>query len=143
MKILIKRFDKGLPMPEYKTTGAAAFDLACREDVTIKAGEMGYLPLNVAIKFSSNYVGVLVVRSSTHKLGLMPGNGIGIIDSDFCGDEDEYKLIVYNYTKKAVKVERGTRVGQLVIMRKEKMEFVEVDKMKTKNRGGFGSTGKK
>src|SRR3989344_1832500 len=121
-KIKIKRFDKELPLPEYKTAGAAGFDLYAREKTTINPGAVGYVPLNVALETPRDHFLILAVRSSTHKLGLMPANGIGIGDSDFRGDEDEYKIVLLNFTK---------------------AKWQEVDKMSSKTRGGFGSTGKK
>src|SRR3989344_2142797 len=95
--VRIKRFDKSLPMPEFKTPGAAAFDLAARETVTIKSKQIGYVSLNVAIEVPKDCFIILAARSSTHKMGLTPGNGIGVIDSDYCGDNDEYNFCVHNF----------------------------------------------
>ncbi|OGN01362.1 MAG: dUTPase [Candidatus Yanofskybacteria bacterium RIFCSPHIGHO2_02_FULL_41_29] len=142
-KIKIKRFDKELPLPEYKTAGAAGFDLYAREKTTINPGAVGYVPLNVALETPRDHFLILAVRSSTHKLGLMPANGIGIGDSDFRGDEDEYKIVLLNFTKKSVTVERGSRIAQGLFVKITKAKWQEVDKMSSKTRGGFGSTGKK
>jgi len=142
-KVKIKRFDKGLPLPEYKTAGAAGFDLTAREKTTINPGVVGYVPLNVAVETPRDYFLILAVRSSTHKLGLMPANGIGIGDSDFRGDGDEYKIALLNFTKKPVIVERGHRIAQGLFVKITKAKWQEVGKMNSKTRGGFGSTGKK
>ena len=69
-------------------------------ETTIEAGEVGYIPLNVAIEVPKGYWVMLAVRSSTHKKGIMAGNGIGVGDSDFCGDDDEYSLIAHNFSDK-------------------------------------------
>lgn len=130
-------------MPEYKTKGAAGFDLMARESVTIKAGQVGYIPLNIAVETPRDYFFLLAARSSTHKLGLIPANGIGIGDSDFRGDDDEYKLAVYNFTDKNVVIGRGTRIAQALFVKVLKVKWQKVEKMKSKTRGGFGSTGKK
>ncbi|KKS30532.1 hypothetical protein A2380_01600 [candidate division WWE3 bacterium RIFOXYB1_FULL_43_24] len=143
MKIKIKRFDKSIPLPEYKTKGAACVDLYAREDVTIPPGELGYIPLNVAVEVPETCWVLLAARSSTHKLGLIPANGIGIGDSDFNGDNDEYKLIVYNVKKDPVTVEKGTRVAQISVVNYEKVELEEVDSLGNADRGGIGSTGSK
>jgi dUTP pyrophosphatase len=143
MKIQIKRFDTTLPLPEYKTDGAAAFDLYCREVVTIKAGEIGYAPLNVAIKLPSTHWAMIAARSSLHKEGLMLANGIGVGDSDYCGNDDEYKAALFNFSKKTATIEKGQRIAQLVVLPFEKVEIKEVEKLDDQNRGGFGSTGKK
>ena len=142
-RVKIKRFDKELPLPEYKTTGAAGFDLHARETITIQPRTVGYIPLNVAVETPKNHFFVLAARSSTHKMGLIPANGIGIGDSDFRGNEDEYKIALLNFTDKSVTVERGTRVAQGVFVKLVKAIWHEVARMKAKTRGGFGSTGKR
>jgi dUTP pyrophosphatase len=142
MKIKIKRFDTTLPLPEYKTQGAAAMDLCARETVTIEPQTVGYVPLNIALEVPQDYWVLLSARSSLHKKGLVPANGIGVGDSDYCGDDDEYRAALFNFTQKKVVVERGERVTQIIILPREKIEFTEVKKMSAKNRGGFGTTGK-
>ena len=143
MKIQIKRFDKSLPLPEYKTKGAAALDLYSREEITIKAGEVGYAPLNVAIKLPKDHWALIAARSSLHKEGLMMANGIGVGDSDYCGDDDEYKAALFNFSKKDATIEKGQRIAQLLVLPIERMEVEEVEKLEDENRGGFGTTGKK
>ena len=142
-KIKIKRFDKELPLPEYKTKGAVGFDLTARETIAIKPKTVGYVPLNVAIETPKNHFFVLAARSSTHKMGLMPANGIGIGDPDFRGDNDEYKIALLNFTDRVVTVGKGTRIAQGLFVRHIKAKWHEVPKMRAKTRGGFGSTGNK
>ena len=143
MKIKIKRFDKSLPLPVHKTAGAVAVDLSCRLDVEIKPKEIAYIPMNVAIKIPDDYFVLLAARSSTHKLGIQSINGVGIIDRDYCGDNDEYHFAVRNFTENTVKIEKGTRLCQLILIKCEKFDFEEVDQMSDPTRGGFGSTGAK
>lgn len=142
-KIKIKRFDKELSLPEYKTKGAAGFDFASREEVTIGAGKIGVIPLNVAMEIPKDHFVLLCARSSTYKLGLTMITSIGIIDSDFCGDDDEFKFLVQNFTKKSVTIEKGTRIAQGILIKFLKANWQEVNKMVNKTRGGFGSTGEK
>ncbi len=141
MKIKIKRFDKTLPLPEYKTEGAACMDVYAREDIDIEPQGLGYIPLNIALEVPKDYWVMLAARSSTHKLGLMPINGIGIGDWDFKGDNDEYKFVVYNFTKEIVKITKGMRIAQIMVVKYEKVEVEEVDKLGNPDRGGLGSTG--
>ena len=143
MKLKIKRFDKSMPLPVHKTAGAVAVDLCSRVDMEIKAKEITYIPMNVAIKIPDDYFILLAARSSTHKMGLMPINGIGVIDRDYCGDNDEYNFLVQNFTDNTVKVERGTRLCQLLLIKCENFEFEEVESMGNSDRGGIGSTGTK
>lgn len=141
MHIRIKRIDKSLPLPEYKTTGAAAFDVYARETMTIKPREVAYIPLNICLGIPPGTCILLANRSSTHKLGITSVNGIGIGDSDFCGDNDEYHFAALNYTDKEVTIERGTRIAQMLIMNHHTVNFEEVETMNSESRGGFGSTG--
>jgi dUTP pyrophosphatase len=142
MKVLIKLFDKSLPLPEYKTTGAAAFDLYARQDTVIPAHQVKLVPLNIALQLPADHWALLSARSSLHKMGLMVANGIGVGDYDYRGDNDEYMAALLNFTDQEVVVKKGERVVQMIIMSRERVEFEELDKFETTDRGGFGSTGK-
>lgn len=142
MKVLIKRFDKSLPLPEYKTEGAAAFDLYAREETLIPAHQVKLVPLNIAIQLPVDHWALLSARSSLHKMGLMVVNGIGVGDYDYRGDGDEYKAALLNFTDQDVVVKKGDRLVQMIIMSRESVEFEELDQFGAENRGGFGSTGK-
>jgi len=141
MKIKIKRVDKTLPLPEYHTSGAVAFDLYSRLDMTISPKSLERLPTNIIIETPKGYMLEIKDRSSTlKKKGLLVSTGF--IDNDYCGDSDEILLQVYNLTDKEVHVERGERLGQGVFVKTEIGEWEETDMMNNDNRGGFGSTGK-
>ncbi len=142
MEVKIKRFDKEIPLPAYKTEGAAAFDLCAREAIEIPPKEFKYVPLNVAVATPLGYFLLLVARSSTHKKGIWMANGIGIGDSDFSGDGDEYNAVYYNFTDKPVLIEKGERIAQGLMVKKEAVQWQEVNVMENKTRGGFGTTGK-
>ena len=139
-RVKIKRFDKDISLPEFKTEGAAAFDLGARESVEIPPKEFKYVPLNVAVETPPGYFLLLVARSSTHKKGIWMANGIGIGDPDFSGDEDEYKAVYYNFTDKPVMIEKGERIAQGLIVKREAIEWQEVESMENKTRGGWGTT---
>jgi dUTP pyrophosphatase len=142
MEVKIKRVDRSLELPKYETAGSAFFDLLVREEVRIEAGEIGFLPLNIIVQTPKGYFLLLVPRSSTPiRHGLLIPNGIGVIDPDYQGDEDEIKLLVYNFTKKPVVVKRGERIAQAGFVPVEKVKWSEVMTMPAQSRGGFGSTG--
>ncbi|MEK7551635.1 MAG: dUTP diphosphatase [Patescibacteria group bacterium] len=142
MKLKIKRIDKSLELPEYKTKGAVGFDLTARVETVVKPFEVTLIPLNIVVKVPKGYSLLLFSRSSTPgKKGLMVANGVGVIDWDYSGEEDEVKLAVLNFTKKQVKVEKGERIAQALIVKVLVPKFLEVKKMDLKSRGGFGSTG--
>lgn len=143
MQIKIKRFDKSLPLPAYKTAGAAAFDLCTRIDVVALPHQVTMIPLNVAVQVPNGYHSILMSRSSTQKLGLTPANGVGLIDQDYCGDNDELRFTAINFTDQEVKIEKGTRLAQLLVEKTEIFEIIEVDHLDNIDRGGFGTTGVK
>lgn len=143
MKLKIKRFDKSLPLPVHKTPGAVAVDLYSREEITIEPHQLGYVPMNVALEIPDGYFVMMASRSSTHKMGITGVNGVGIFDRDFCGDNDEYRYIAFNFTDKPVFIEKGTRLCQLLLIKCENFDFKEVDHLGDTDRGGFGTTGQK
>lgn len=139
--IKLKRFDNQLPLPEYKSAGATALDLCARETVTIPAHSVGYVPLNIAVEFPEEYWLLLTARSSLHKRGVLLANGVGVGDSDYCGDADEYQAALLNFSNQSVTIERGERIVQMQLMCKIPILLNEVENLGSKNRGGFGSTG--
>lgn len=142
MDLRIKRLDTSIPLPEYKTPGSAAMDLAVRVDATIKPGETIPLPLNVAIEPPKGHFVLMAARSSLWKRGLQFANSIGIIDSDYSGDGDEYMAIVHNFTDAPVSVKKGDRIAQIIVLPYESVSWKEVQKLGNTDRGGMGSTGR-
>jgi dUTP pyrophosphatase len=141
MQVRIKRIDPELPLPVYETAGAVGFDLLAREDVMINPGEIVLIPANVIVETPPGYAFLVVSRSSTpRKKGLMKPHGIGVIDQDYCGPEDEVKIQVQNFTQESVKVSRGEKIAQGLFVRCDRAEFVEVEAIERETRGGFGST---
>lgn len=144
MKVSIKRIDKSLPLPKYETAGAVAFDFLAREQTEILPKEIKLIPGNIIVEIPKGYALIIAARSSTaKKKGLMLANGIGTIDQDYHGEEDEIKISVYNFSDSKVIVEKGERIAQGMFVRVDQTEWNEVDSMKKTSRGGFGTTDKK
>ncbi|HXK38010.1 MAG TPA: dUTP diphosphatase [Candidatus Paceibacterota bacterium] len=141
MQITIKRIDTALPIPEYKTKGAAGFDLMTREDIVIAPKCIGYAPLNIIIAVPEGHMLLLAPRSSLHKKGLDLANSVGIVDQDFRGEADELRAALYNFSDNEVVLSRGDRIVQGIVSPIHVAEFVEVEMMDEPSRGGFGSTG--
>ena len=141
MRVNIKRIDKTLPLPKYETGGSVGFDLICRESAEIAPQSIVLIPANVIVATPPGYMLMVCLRSSTpRKLGLLMPQGVGIVDNDYCGEEDELKIQVYNFTDEIVKVERGSRIAQAVFVGVDTAEWNEVERMSAASRGGFGST---
>jgi dUTP pyrophosphatase len=144
ISINLKRFDKSIPLPVFKTKGAVAADMYSRLDVDIAPNEIAYIPLNVAIEIPPGYCILQFARSSTHKLGLKPVNGVGVYDRDYCGDGDEYHFIAQNFTDHPVHIEKATRICQIMLIKTDNFIIKELDSFKHHpTRGGMGSTGVK
>ncbi len=141
MKVKIKRIDGSLPLPVYETSGSVGFDFLVREDLVVEPGALALIPSNVIVEVPVGYMLMLASRSSTpRKKGLSTPHGIGVIDHDYCGPEDEIKIQVYNFTHEQIIVKRGEKIAQGLFVRVDKLEWEEVDSMKAESRGGFGST---
>lgn len=142
MKVKIQRVDNAVPLPQYETPGSVGFDFIVREETVIAPHAVGLIPGNVIVEVPASYMLMVTLRSSTpRKKGLIMPHGVGIIDHDYCGPEDEIKIQVYNPTEASVTVHRGDKIAQGIFVRIDKVEFEEVSQIKEKSRGGFGSTG--
>jgi dUTP pyrophosphatase len=141
MKVKIKRIDKSLPLPVYETQGSVGFDLLVREDTTIKPDEIVLIPSNVIVEVPKGYALIVASRSSTpRKHGLTKPHGIGVIDNDYCGPNDEIKIQVRNFRNEPVTLKKGTKIAQGLFVKVDRLEFEEVEELTQKSRGGFGST---
>ena len=108
MNVSVFRRDPSVPLPKYETPGSAGFDLAASADVTIEPGAIALVPTGLVIGVPPGHLLGIFARSSTPlKKGLMVANGVGVVDSDYCGPDDEVKVQVLNFTKAAVTVRRG------------------------------------
>ncbi len=101
-KVRIRRLDPSVELPAYGTDGSAAFDLAASADTTIAPGEVRLVPTGLVIEVPEGMFLAVFARSSTPlKRGLMVANGVGVVDSDYCGPTDEVKIPALNFTAAA------------------------------------------
>ena len=116
-------------------------DLRSAETVCLYKGEKALLRLGVAMKLPDGYEAILAPRSSTFKnYGIIQTNGIGIIDSTYCGNNDEWMMPVL--ATRETMIHKNDRICQFRIQKKQPtIKFVVVDKLGDEDRGGFGSTG--
>lgn len=138
-----RRFDKELPTLFREDEGNAGFDLFARlqEDLVIQPGEVVMIPLNLAIKMPAFVVGLLFQRSSTYnKWGIKLTNSVGVIDSTYSGNKDEWCGQFKNETDAPVTVRRGDKICQAVFLPLFQFTPVEVDTMESVDRGGFGTS---
>lgn len=142
MKVRIKRLSD-IPLPVYQTTGASGLDLYAARTVRLKPGEVRAVPTGIALEIPPGFEAQVRPRSGLAlKYGIGILNAPGTIDSDYRG---EVKAILFNFSKKTVRINKGDRIGQLVFARVVKITWSEVRKLKTTKRGsgGFGHTGYK
>ena len=144
IKILDERFEQHLP--QYATLGSAGLDLraALKEPMTLEPSEAQLIPtgLSVFIKDPS-YAAMLLPRSSLgHKHGIILGNIVGLIDSDYQGP---LLISAFNRSKKAYTINPMERIAQMVIVPviQAQIRLVkEFEDLTQRAQGGFGSTGK-
>jgi dUTP pyrophosphatase len=141
MRLKVTRLRPSIPLPVYATAGAAAFDLAAAEDVEVPPHEIRLIGTGLVFAVPDGYFLGIFARSSTPlKRGLAVANGVGVLDSDYCGPDDELKIQLLNLTDTTIVVRAGDRLAQGIVLQAPRVEFVEGETT-TASRGGFGSTG--
>ena len=142
LTIRIRRLHDSVALPRYESDGAAAFDLAASEDIEIPPGEVRLVPTGLVVEVPAGMFLAILARSSTPlKRGLMVANGVGVIDSDYCGATDEVKIAVVNFRTVPVQVKAGDRIAQGLILPAPRVTWEETKEEARPSRGGFGSTG--
>jgi dUTP pyrophosphatase len=132
-----------VPLPSYQTAGAAGFDLASSADLTVEPGQIVLVPTGLVIEVPAGHCLGIFARSSTPlKRGLVVANGVGVVDSDYCGPADEIRIQVLNVTQAPVEIRRGDRLAQGIILPFVRADWDEQDAPDRPTRGGFGSTGR-
>ena len=146
IKILDQRLNNQENFPKYQTQGSAGIDLrACIEDpVVVQAGETKLIGTGVAINLDNHSLAAMILPRSGlgHKHGIVLGNLVGLIDSDYQG---QLMVSVWNRSEVAYEIQPLERIAQLVIVPVVQVQFNVVDDFKETQRGtgGFGSTGGK
>ncbi len=144
LKILDSRIGKEIPLPTYATSGSAGLDLrAClKEDTVIDPNQTILIPTGIAIHIANEGLAAVIIPRSGlgHKHGIVLGNLIGLIDSDYQG---ELMVSCWNRSVSPYTVEVGARIAQLVIVPVVQAQFEVVNDFNESHRGagGFGSTG--
>ena len=142
MRVKVTRTNPSVPLPVYSTPGAAAFDLAAAETVDVPPGQIRLIGTGLVIGVPDGHFLAILARSSTPlKRGLVVANGVGVIDADYCGPNDEVKVQVLNVTPGTVTVTQGDRIAQAIVLAAPRVDFEEVQTT-APSRGGFGSTGR-
>ena len=144
VKVIDSRLGKEWPMPSYATAGSAGVDLrACVEQATVmEAGQTILVKTGLAIYVEDpQFAGLILPRSGLgHKHGIVLGNLVGLIDSDYQG---ELMVSVWNRSQTAFTLEPGERLAQYVLVPVLQAEFEQVEEFVATERGagGFGHTG--
>ena len=144
VKVLIKKLNPAIKLPEYKTSGASGMDLKAftKKTINVKSKTSSLVPTGLSIAFQEDYEIQIRPRSGlAAKNNITVLNTPGTIDSDYRG---EIKVIIYNHGDDDFIINNGDRIAQMVLCPVIKMELEEVNELpKTiRGEGGFGSTGK-
>ena len=145
VKILIKKTNKEVITPKYKTDGSSGVDLSAflEKKVVIKPNSSELIPTGLQVAIPEELEIQIRPRSglaAKESIGVL--NSPGTIDSDYRG---ELKIILFNHSNKDFIINNGDRIAQMVLVPILKMEFEEVNSLPdtVRGQGGFGSTGKK
>tara|TARA_Y100000589_G_C27134875_1_gene622101 strand:+ start:670 stop:1107 length:438 start_codon:yes stop_codon:yes gene_type:complete len=144
VKVLIKKLDPAIKLPEYKTKGASGMDLIAflKKPVKIKPKNSYLVPTGLSVAFPENYEIQIRPRSGlAAKNNISVLNTPGTVDSDYRG---EIKVIIYNHGESNFVINNGDRIAQMVLSPTIKIELEETTDLPKTIRGeeGFGSTGK-
>ena len=144
VKVLIKKLNPAVKLPEYKTNGASGMDLIAfiEKTINVKPKQSCLISTGLSVAFSEGYEIQIRPRSGlAAKNNISVLNTPGTIDSDYRG---EIKVIIYNHGNKNFIINNGDRIAQMVLSPVVKIEFEETNDLSEtiRGEGGFGSTGK-
>ncbi|MFM7719021.1 MAG: dUTP diphosphatase [Actinomycetota bacterium] len=142
MEVPVRRLDPGMPLPERAHPGDAGLDLRSAIDVEVAPGARALVPTGLAVAIPEGHAGLVLPRSGlASRVGLTLANAPGLVDSGYRG---EIVCAVVNLDRdQAVRIARGDRIAQLVVVAVPEARAVEVGELPSSARGsdGFGSTG--
>ena len=144
VRVLDPRVGRDFPLPHYATGGSAGLDLrACLDaPLTLVPGQTELIPTGIAIHLDdAGLAAVLLPRSGLgHKHGIVLGNLVGLIDSDYQG---QVMVSCWNRGQTAFTIQPGERIAQMVVVPVVQVEFEIVESFTESHRGagGFGSSG--
>ena len=144
VKLLIKKLQKNIILPEYKTDGSSGMDLMANVEQTVKIlpGEKKIISTGIMLAIPEQYEIQIRPRSGlAAKNGISVLNTPGTIDSDYRG---EIKIILINLGKNIFKIKKNDRIAQMIVCPIIKVELEEVESLPetVRGKGGFGSTDK-
>jgi dUTP pyrophosphatase len=145
LKILDRRLGEQFPLPQYATDGSAGMDLRALldEPLELAPGETHLIPTGMAIHIEDTHLAAMILPRSGlgHKHGIVLGNLVGLIDSDYQG---QLFVSCWNRGNNAFRIEIGERIAQLVVVPVVHAHFEIVDEFAASDRGegGFGHSGR-
>lgn len=141
--IKIKYFSDEIEKLTYIAGKSDWIDLRAAQEVELKAGEFRLIPLGIAMELPKGYEAHVIPRSSTFKnFGILQANSMGLIDESYCGDNDQWFFPALAMRDTVIHV--NDRICQFRIMEHQpQICFEETKELAGKDRGGFGSTGRK
>jgi dUTP pyrophosphatase len=146
IKVIDPRLGAEIPLPDYATAGSAGMDLrACvDETIRIEPGETRLIPTGFAMHLEDTGLAAVVLPRSGlgHKHGIVLGNLVGLIDSDYQG---QVYVSCWNRSAEAFEIQAGARIAQMVFLPVMRAQWELVTEFETSKRGqgGFGHTGKR
>ena len=140
MQVGVHRVHPRAQLPSYQTPGSVGFDLCIVEPARIAPGSIAVVGTGLVVATPPDWALLICLRSSTPKrFGVIQPHGVGVIDQDYRGPEDELRIQLLNYTAAEVVIPEGSRIAQGIFVRVEQAVW-HTHEASDASRGGFGST---
>jgi dUTP pyrophosphatase len=140
VEVALLILDDSVTEPTYATGGSVGFDISTAEAVEIDAGAVATVGTGLVIATPPGWSLLVSLRSSTpSKYGVIQPHGVGIVDQDYCGPQDEIRLQLMNVSGSSAVIPAGSRIAQGIFVRVAQAEWTRYEPA-AESRGGFGST---
>jgi dUTP pyrophosphatase len=140
MDVALLIVEDSVAEPTYATTGSVGFDISTAAPLEIDAGAVATVGTGLVIATPPGWSLLVSLRSSTpRRFGVIQPHGVGIIDQDYRGPQDEIRLQLMNVRDSRTTIPAGSRIAQGVFVRVEQAQWTRYEPP-AENRGGFGST---
>ena len=141
MDVGLYRLRDDAPVPAYQTAGAVAFDLTVPEGVRIAPHRIALVPTGIVVALPPGWSLAISLRSSVPAtFGVLQPHGVGLIDRDYCGQDDEIGLQLLNFTSSPADIPANTRLAKGTLLKSGQANWIPFVPRR-ESRGGFGTTG--
>ncbi|HEY4428992.1 MAG TPA: hypothetical protein VGN08_12375 [Solirubrobacteraceae bacterium] len=140
MEVGLRIVEDSVAKPTYATGGSVGFDIGAAAPVEIEPGEVATVGTGLVIATPPGWALLVVLRSSTpRRFGVIQPHGVGVVDQDYRGSEDEIRLQLMNVRASRITIPADARIAQGIFVRVAQAQWAHYEPG-AESRGGFGST---